>query len=179
MPDGGLVLHYLPDRDPAHPPKVVFVAADGRILREVALRAFENAFDPGSPARFIDQATGVLAVPPGLYAAVALFRSSNDLRPVTNELIIDALIGLFCGALTIPLARGRQYSSSVIVAFAALNVFLGIPGILLLFSMDDAVPTVRCESCGKLRPITERKCPHCAAGFAPPARTGIEIFAAA
>jgi hypothetical protein len=176
--DGRWMLNYEPDSSAKNtvPRRVVFFSADGNLLQEVAMQPLSTYMQDESPSDLVCEA---FATPPGLLFGLMSFKAW-DLKSGTPILWTFSLtVGCLCCAMSIRLARRRLYSCAAIGGWAALNLLLGIPGVLLLLSVDDAVPTDRCESCGKPRPITLEKCPLCAADFASPPKTGIEIFAAA
>jgi hypothetical protein len=175
--DGRLVLDYYPQEGAKHPaPRVViFASADGKILKQVRLPDLSST---EQPQPLWDEALPALAVPPGLFVAIMQF---GQQPPGAGQLVfawtaICCIAGLAALA-SIPLSRRRQYSAIGTVGWAIVSGIVGIPGLLLLLSMDDAIPTVNCNACGHQRPITRSNCPHCAADFPPPARTGIEVFA--
>jgi hypothetical protein len=174
--DGRWVLAYIPQENVSHPAPqaVVFASADGKATQNVVL--------PDLPMQYSEErlwyiGLPALAIPPAGFVAFIYFESVS----VPHFLPIAWTVALCAAGLSalasIPLARRRQYSKMAIAGWAVLNLLLGIPGVLLLLSMDDPVPVVNCNACGHKRPITRGNCPRCDADFPPPARTGIEVFA--
>jgi hypothetical protein len=175
--DGRLVLDFIPQ--PEHHPlalrTIILTNGQGKILQLVELPA-----SPPESTSYWEDALPALSLPPFLLIILMQIEPLNGgPQVIAITWTVMSIVSALALAVTLPLAWRRQFSTAGVAGWAALNLLLGIPGVLLLISMDDAVPTVRCESCGHERPISRQQCPHCNAGFAPPAKTGIEIFVAA
>ena len=63
------------------------------------------------------------------------------------------------------------------LGWVAFQLCFGIPGLLAMLSVEKWQAREACPRCKKLRVVDREKCPHCGAAFAPPEKTGTEIFA--
>ena len=52
-----------------------------------------------------------------------------------------------------------------------------MPGLLAFLSVQELPAREACPNCKKLRVVDRAQCEHCGAGFAPPEKTGTEVFA--
>ena len=176
--DDRLVLFYTPrpTGGAARPRRVVYATADGRVTDTADVP--ELAFTPPAGPRAERYVLGI-AAPPALVAAIGLLGGGGPPFSTAPVWATAAAVAICSAAVTVPLARRRWYSAPVVAAWTAANLALGLPGVLLLLSMDAAEPTVPCPACGRRRPVSSDQCPRCAAGFPAPPRLGIEVFAAA
>ncbi len=175
--DGRLMLDYAPQSvDPAAPPhRLVFAGGDGRTLSEQVLPPLNVALlSPADSGRVL----GVLASPPGLVAGVECVGGPAG-GLTARDLAASAGMAVAAAAVATLLARRRQFGPAGVAGWAVLGLLLGTAGVLVLVSLAEAVPTVPCPACGRRRPVSRDRCPHCGAGFAPPAAVGIEVFQAA
>jgi hypothetical protein len=83
--------------------------------------------------------------------------------------VICALIGWL-------LARRYRFATLPAFAWVLFLLLLGIPGLLTFFAAQEWPKREICPTCKKLRVVDHENCEHCGAPFAPPDKTGIEIF---
>ncbi len=173
--DGRIVLDYTPTPRTGNdaPRRVVY--ADGRTVRTLDLPPLPAPASP--PDSWSETAVPFLALPPGLLAwSIATGEMPGTPRFEALAWAATGLIAALSAAVSVPLARRRWYAPAGVVTWAAIAFVLGLPGLLVLLSTDDADVTVLCPACGRRRPVSRDRCPHCDAAFAPPAAIGIEVF---
>jgi ABC-type transport system involved in multi-copper enzyme maturation permease subunit len=102
-----------------------------------------------------------------LYPLEQKFQMGHALRVVMA--IICVLIGW-------RLARRNNLSPKAKIGWAIFHFLFGIPGVLAFVAVQEWPARERCLRCGKPRVVNRDQCEHCGASFAPPEKTGIEIF---
>lgn len=85
-------------------------------------------------------------------------------------------IGILCAIAGFLIARRRLFKPLQSAVWALGMFWLGIPGLLMLLSMEDFPARVSCHQCKKMRVVTRDICEHCAVPFPGPAMDGAEIF---
>jgi hypothetical protein len=138
---------------------------------------------PELPTPHLSRAVGnlvmVSVMPPVLIAADPLVEG----RPWPNAIASDMLLLSLKGAVLISLPvgwwLGRRYrfSLAVQVGWAVFHLLFGVPGLLAFLSVQEWPAREACPNCKKLRVVDRARCEHCGAGFAPPEKTGTEVFA--
>ena len=58
------------------------------------------------------------------------------------------------------------------------HLLFGLSGLLAFLSVQEWPTREACPNCQKLRVVDRALCEHCGAPFAPPEKSGTEIFAA-
>jgi|GEM_PF-5985746 len=73
---------------------------------------------------------------------------------------------------------GKRYlrSSAGVWIWTILTLALGVTGLLAMMALHQRKAMLRCNACGKMRPVEQNQCPHCSAEFPAPAFQGIEVF---
>ncbi len=61
--------------------------------------------------------------------------------------------------------------------WAVFHVLFGVPGLLAFLSVQEWPAREACPNCKRLRLVDRAQCEHCGADFAPPEKTGTEVFA--
>jgi hypothetical protein len=119
-----------------------------------------------------------LAAPPVFLLCVQIFADQQDSAfvPLAYALVSLGIATLVC----VPVAwwLGRRYCLSVParVGWAVFVLLLGAPGVLAYLCLQEWPARDICSNCKKLRVVNHLQCEHCAAAFAPPEKTGTEIF---
>jgi hypothetical protein len=81
-----------------------------------------------------------------------------------------------CVAVGWWLGRRCGFSFRARMGWGVFHLLFGLPGLLTFLSMQEWPARERCPGCKRLRPVDREHCEHCGAPFAPPAKTGTEIF---
>ncbi len=118
--------------------------------------------------------------PPGLAFIIPLI-DHDAWREIKRQGHGAAFISLVVVALVCAMAGwllGWRYNLSprARIGWAVFHLVAGIPGLLGFLSVQDWPARESCPSCKRLRVVNRNDCEHCGAGFAPPHKTGIEIF---
>lgn len=119
-----------------------------------------------------------LSISPALVVMFPLFNGEPRLEDIPWVLMRYSLAAaLVC--LPIGWWVGRRYSLTLParLGWAAFHLVFGIPGLLTFLSVQEWPARESCPNCKRLRVVDREKCEHCGADFAPPEKTGIEIFA--
>jgi hypothetical protein len=75
------------------------------------------------------------------------------------------------------LGRRYRFSFAAQAGWAVFHVLFGVPGLLAFLSVQEWPAREACPNCKKLRVVDRPQCEHCGADFAPPEKTGTEVFA--
>jgi hypothetical protein len=120
-----------------------------------------------------------LVAPPALLAVLPLAKVGIWSSGVPRELLLLSWAGAILVCLPIGLWLGRRYrfSFAAQAGWAVFHVLLGVPGLLAFLSVQEWPAREACPICKKLRRVDRAQCEHCAADFAPPEKTGTEVFA--
>jgi hypothetical protein len=87
------------------------------------------------------------------------------------------------GALLISLPIGwwlgsrYHFSLTAQAGWAVFHVLFGVPGLLAFLSVQEWPAREACAKCKRLRLVDRAQCEHCGAEWAPPQKTGTEVFA--
>jgi len=156
------------------PEHVTWLDRDGRILKSADLPDLSyHPYQLGLAQKLFGP-----ALPPVLYVTIPLLKGSPWPSAIPWVLVKYSLTtALLC--LPIGWWLGRRYSLSLSarLGWVAFLLCFGIPGLLAMLSVEEWPAREACPNCKKLRVVDREKCPHCGAGFAPPEKTGAEIFA--
>jgi hypothetical protein len=143
---------------------IKWIGADGGIVNSMDLPALpDSRRDPG-----LEQSLLVLAPPAfPFYSWEEGYRTANILR------LVPALLCLAIGWW-----RGLRYNFTpgARVAWAIFHLLFGLPGLLAFLAVQEWPPREPCSHCTALRVVNHDRCEHCGSTFAPPAKTGLEIF---
>jgi ABC-type transport system involved in multi-copper enzyme maturation permease subunit len=120
----------------------------------------------------------MMLVPSLLEIIVPLVTSSFLSVPVMWEFVL--LNWALAAVLWVPagLWLGRRYSFGwgAQIGWALFHLLFGLAGFLAFLSVQEWPARQPCPQCGKLRVVDRPRCEHCGAGFAPPEKTGTEIY---
>jgi hypothetical protein len=157
------------------PTHVIWLAGDQGIVRSVHL--------PGLPAPIIYSGETKLVMgavmPPPLLVMLHLSTrgSAPEEFPQTMLLLSGAVALLVCLPASWWLGRRYRFSLLARVGWALFHLVFGLPGLLAFLSVQEWPAREACPNCKKLRVVNRAQCEHCGAGFAPPEKTGTEVFA--
>ncbi|MEI7937110.1 MAG: hypothetical protein WCK27_10495 [Verrucomicrobiota bacterium] len=157
---------------PAH---VSWLAGDRGVVRSVDL--------PDLPAARIVSGESKLVMgavmPPPLMAMMRL--STRDSAPEEfpqNMLLVSGAVAvLVCLPVSLWFGRRNRFSLGAQVGWALFHLVCGVPGLLAFLSVQEWPAREACPNCKKLRVVDHAQCEHCGAPFAPPEKTGTEVFA--
>ncbi|NBV23620.1 MAG: hypothetical protein EBS05_17085 [Proteobacteria bacterium] len=147
-------------------PHVKWVNADGSIREARDLPKLpDRNYQPNIVERI-----AIAFIPPSIpiWSWKELYRIWNLLRIVPA--ILCACVGWWLG-------RRNQFSRKAQVVWALHHLLFGLPGLLAFLTVHDWPVKVACPACKKPRAVDRNQCESCGADFAPPAKTGTEIFA--
>ena len=102
-----------------------------------------------------------------IYSFEERFRVSNFLR------IVPAMI---CVAFGWWLGRRHHFTTKAQAGWGFFHLIFGLPGLLAFLAVQEWPMKESCPKCKKLRAVDREQCEYCGAEFAPPAKTGTEIF---
>jgi hypothetical protein len=83
---------------------------------------------------------------------------------------------LFFAAIALGWARWKGMAWRRAWAWAGFVFSFNLAGLITFWIVADFPVRVSCPQCGRKRPIEERECPHCQAGWTLPVARGTEIF---
>ena len=85
-------------------------------------------------------------------------------------------VALLCAGAGWRLGSRHHFSRKRQLSWGAYHFLFGVPGFLAFLAVQEWPAQAKCPGCGRLRVVDLEQCEHCEAGFAPPAKTGTEIF---
>jgi hypothetical protein len=120
------------------------------------------------------------AMPPTLVVMLPHFWVSWWARVLPMELLPLSLAGavLVCVPIGWWLGRRYRFSFAAQAGWAVFHVVFGVPGLLAFLSVQEWPAREACPNCKRLRLVDRTQCEHCGADFAPPEKTGTEVFVA-
>jgi hypothetical protein len=155
------------------PSRVTWLTRNQGIVRSIDLPALP---EPGYKSRAEDNLFGCV-MPPGLIAALNWLRQgpwSAEMLPLFLRSFGTAVV------LCLPIGwwLGRRYSLPLRaqVGWAVFLLLCGVPGLLAFLSVQEWPAREACPNCKRLRLVDRAQCEHCGADFAPPEKTGTEVF---
>jgi hypothetical protein len=159
----------------ALPIRSLWLAADKGVVRSMDLPGLPYRHSTPQPA---DLLTGSL-IPLPLLVIVDFFMKSAGLGRVPQWLLL--LNGAVAAFVWLPIGwwLGRRYRFSLAAqtGWAVFHLLFGVSGLLAFLSVQEWPAREACPNCKKLRAVDHAQCEHCGAGFAPPEKTGTEVFA--
>jgi hypothetical protein len=69
-----------------------------------------------------------------------------------------------------------RFSFAAQAGWAVFLLLFGLPGLLAFLSVQEWPAREACPNCKKPRVVDRAQCEHCEANFAPPEKTGTEVF---
>jgi hypothetical protein len=84
---------------------------------------------------------------------------------------------LVCLPIGFWLGRRYQFSIAAQAGWAVFLLLFGVPGLLAFLSVQEWPAREACPNCKRLRLVDRAQCKHCGAEWAPPEKTGTEVFA--
>jgi NADH:ubiquinone oxidoreductase subunit 6 (subunit J) len=159
----------------ALPTHVVWLASDQGVMKTADLPPLPVGHV--EPPRWETLAACVL--PPGLLVPAGLSVPDSGPQGLTRTLVWlnVGLAALLCLSVGWWLGRRYRFSLAAQAGWAVFHLLFGVPGLLTFLSVQEWPAREACPNCHKLRVVDRAQCEHCGAGFAPPEKTGTEVFA--
>ena len=154
---------------------VMWLARDQGVVKSADLAALPSYRPWREP-----EGTVVCAVaPPALLMLLPHLPFGPSLWGFAREqlLISWATAALVCVPIGLWLGRRYQFSFAAQAGWAVFLVLFGVPGLLAFLSVQEWPARAACPNCKRLRLVDRAQCEHCGADFAPPEKTGTEVFA--
>jgi hypothetical protein len=159
-------------KQPAH---VMWIARDQGVLKSLDLPALPV---PHYVPR-LEERLSCFVMPPALLSALPAGDAWTWGTRIPRELLLLSWAGAVLLCLPVGLWLGRRYHFSI-AAQAGWAVFLlafGVPGLLAFLSVQEWPAREACPNCKRLRLVDRPQCHRCGADWAPPEKTGTEVFA--
>lgn len=163
--------------EPTLPTQVTWIARDQGALRTATLPPLPvRASGPGLDIKLLS------AVMPPLVVLMAPWLENQPQpqeemqRSMPLVLTSLAVAALLCVPLGWWFGTRHRLSLKTRLAWAAFHLIGGVPGLLAYICEEEWPAREPCPNCQKLRVVNRRQCEHCGAPFAPPVKTGLEIF---
>lgn len=144
---------------------IKWVNADGSVHNTVELPNLPELRRPPNLAEQLAVVLAPLAMP---------FWSWDEPLRIWNQLRIGLVVlWVWAGWW---LGRRNHFPPTAQVAWAVHHLLFGLPGLLAFLAVQEWPARESCRNCKQSRAVDREQCEHCGADFAPPAKTGTEIF---
>jgi len=163
-----------------HPDYVMWITRDRGVIKSIDLPTLP-APSPHVPTledKFLSS-----VMPPALLAPLPVTHASvwGIAMPLElpRELLLLSWAGVILVCLPVGLWLGWRYRFSIAaqIGWAVFHLLFGVPGLLAFLSVQEWPAREACPNCRRLRRVDRTHCEHCRADFAPPEKTGTEVFA--
>ena len=157
------------------PTRVVWLARDQGIVRSADLPVLPRPISkPRLEAKLVPA-----VVPPAVLLSVPwLFHGWSGQEVPREDLLLSwGSAVLVCLPIGWWLGRRYRFCLGAQAGWAAFHVLFGVPGLLAFLSVQEWPAYESCPACKRPRLVDREQCEHCRAGFAPPEKTGTEVFA--
>jgi prepilin-type N-terminal cleavage/methylation domain-containing protein len=117
--------------------------------------------------------------PPALLLTLSWLKAGMWPTGMPRELLLLSWGTALLVCLPLGWWLGRRYRLSLAAqaGWAVFHGLFGVPGLLAFLSVQEWPARVPCPDCQRLRLVDRQQCEHCGAVFAPPEKTGTEVFA--
>jgi hypothetical protein len=181
QPPGQFALWLTPSRDENEradwklPIHVVWLARDQGVVNSADLPELV-------PPRFklpIQAKLVSAVVPPALLMILPHLRGGPSPKDLPRELLLLSwgTAVLVCLPIGWWLGWRYRFPFAAQAGWAVFRVLFGVPRLLAFLSVQEWAAREACPNCKKLRVVDRAQCEHCGADFAPPEKTGTEVFA--
>jgi ABC-type transport system involved in multi-copper enzyme maturation permease subunit len=110
---------------------------------------------------------------PLLPLAFPIYSFDEPFRVWSFLRIVPAIL---CVAFGWWLGRRQHFTAKALAGWGFFHLMFGLPGLLAFLAVQEWPAKESCPKCNKLRAVDREQCEHCGAEFAPPEKTGTEIF---
>jgi ABC-type transport system involved in multi-copper enzyme maturation permease subunit len=110
---------------------------------------------------------------PLLPLAFPIYSFEEPFRVWSFLRIVPAIL---CVAFGWWLGRRHHFTAKAQAGWGFFHLIFGLPGLLAFLAVQEWPPKESCPKCKRLRAVDREQCEHCGAEFAPPVKTGTEIF---
>jgi hypothetical protein len=158
-----------------HPGHVVWIAREQGVIRSTDLPALAVPhYAPRPEDRIM-----FCVMPPALMASIAILHLPlwpAGMPPESlwfswgSSLLVCLPIGLWLG-------RRYQFPLAALAGWGVFLLLLGVPGLLTFLSVQEWPAREPCPNCHRPRLVDRPRCDRCGAEWAPPEKTGTEVFA--
>ncbi len=158
------------------PTRVTWLNMNGSVLKSADLP--ELSQHPRKYSR--EEKLICMSVPPALLVMPPFFDPDAGPWPATIPWVLvwfSLAAALVCIPIGWWLGRRYQFSLKAHLPWTVFYLLWGIPGLLTFLCVQEWPARQACPNCNKLRVVDREHCEHCGADFAPPGKTGTEIFA--
>ena len=158
-----------------HPGHVMWIARDRGVLRSIDLPALPM---PHSVPRLEERLLSCVT-PPSLLATLPVTHMWVWGTGIPRELLLFSWASAVLVCLPVGLWMGRRYHFSIAAqaGWGVFHVVFGVPGLLAFLSVQEWPAREPCPNCKRLRQVDRQHCERCGADWAPPEKTGTEVFA--
>lgn len=157
------------------PTRVIWLAGNQGVVRSKDLPALRPAsYEPEAA----ENLTCAVAPPAALLLLPWLTGELGPPRWPPNLWWLSwASAALVCLPIGLWLGRRYRLSFAAQAGWAIFHVLFGVPGLLAFLSVQEWPAREDCPNCRRPRLVDRPQCEHCGAAFAPPEKTGTEVFA--
>ncbi len=150
------------------------IARDQGVVKSIELPTLPND-EPGPEPM---QKVLAAVMPPAVMMTLPHLYVSWWSRVLPRELLplSLAVAAVLCVPIGWWLGRRYRFTLGAQVGWAVFYVLFGVPGLLAFLCVQEWPARVPCPNCKRQRLVGGAQCEHCGADFAPPERTGTEVF---
>ncbi len=156
------------------PTRAVWLARDQGIVRSADLPALPRArWKPQPEERLVSA-----VVPPAVLLLAPRLIPGWSGQAIPREMLLLSWGSAVLVCLPIGWWLGRRYRFGIgaQAGWAVFHVLFGVPGLLAFLAVQEWPVRETCPNCKRLRLVDREQCEWCGSGFAPPERTGTEVF---
>jgi len=146
------------------PMKIQWLGKETEVTKNLDLPVLHNDSEEHWSSKLL---TALLPLPAHLEFSRKFFNGWN---------LFSYALSVVIAAIGWRLLRRYEPSTKVAIGWTVFVLVLGIPGLLTLLVVQEWPAREACPKCQQPRAVDREACEHCAAGFAPPAKNGTEIF---
>jgi hypothetical protein len=158
-----------------HPGHVMWIARNQGVFKSIDLPALPV---PHYVPR-LEERLSCFVMPPALLSALPAGDAWTWGTRIPRELLLLSWAGAILVCLPVGLWLGRRYQFSIAAqaGWALFLLLFGVPGLLAFLSVQEWPAREPCPNCQRPRLVDRPQCDHCGADWAPPEKTGTEVFA--
>jgi len=148
--------------------EVSIVSNDGSVVKNVKLES------SGMKNRRASQAWNYTSI---FMAPLPVLYNLLGWESVPWKLIrISFAAAVVCALIGLQLGRSFHFELREQVGWFVFHLVVGFPGLIAFLCVQEWPARERCPKCRRMRVVNRARCEYCDAEFAPPPRSGTEIF---